>query len=585
MTVDAPCRANRSSSRCRIPVQKTGSTNPNTLRSMAFAGLYLVAAVSRTKSSRLLSSASAWMPSSTTTTVRQRRSFTSLAFNVQSDFKNRNSLSFIYSRLGRGLWRLPSSTATVIKSSRTDDYIATTPSKFVHFPFDYHEEVNIWIDSLTNRGLGVGRFDVTPQGKPQRWVEQPDDNGDSPSVNESSSSSTSTQKWVIMVPNVIPGELVRVRIFRNFKNYSEGDLVTVLESSPHRVEPVCPLANECGGCQLQHMSVTSQHHWKTGSVQESLHQYGIETEVSPTLGTEHIFGYRSKLTPHYQAPAKRRRGGPTVKHDSNNIKAIGFLRQTSRSILDVTNCPIATPAVNEKYEQVRFELLSQPTSRTKGATLLFRQANLDDACKDISTNHKDYLTTRVRGLVFTYQSGNFFQNNYYVLPLMVDHVVQHSSVPSKYNGEAMTHLVDCYCGSGLFALSAASHFVTVVGIEINDKAVQEATANAVANDISNCHFRAADAEAIFTNIMDFPRDTTCVVLDPPRKGCSADFLEQLLVFAPRRIVYMSCDPTTQARDAQTLVGTGRYNITSVQPFDLFPQTRHIECLVIFERMD
>jgi len=149
----------------------------------------------------------------------------------------------------------------------------------------------------------------------------------------------------------------------------------------------------------------------------------------------------------------------------------------------------------------------------------------------------------------------------------------------------MTHLVDCYCGSGLFAISAALHFDTVVGIEINNKAVKEATDNAVANNITNCQFQAATAEAIFADIQDFPRDTTTVILDPPRKGCSEDFLAQLYKFAPRRIVYMSCDPTTQARDAQGIVGTGGYTITSVQPFDLFPQTRHIECLMIFEKND
>jgi tRNA (uracil-5-)-methyltransferase len=458
--------------------------------------------------------------------------------------------------------------------SRTEGDVKKTPTNFVAFPFQYHQEVDIRIETLTNRGWGIGRIDVS-QNEQQA--------NDDASVGEEVISSTGTQmKWVIMVPNVVPGELARVSIFRNFKNYSEGDLVSVLEPSPDRIEPVCPLADDCGGCQLQHMSIESQRNWKTASVLESLQQYGIETDVSPTLGTEHVFGYRSKLTPHYQAPAKRRRGGPTVEGDKN-IQAIGFQRQTSRSIIDVTTCPIATLAVNEKYEQARTELRSKPSTRTKGATLLFRQANLDDQGDAVSTNHQDYLTTRVRGLDFTYQAGNFFQNNYYVLPLMVDHVVEHASAPS--HGIAMTHLVDCYCGSGLFALSAASHFETVVGIEINDKAVKEATANAVANDITNCHFRAAAAEAIFADIRDFPGDTTSVVLDPPRKGCSEDFLEQLYAFAPKRIVYMSCDPTTQARDALGIVGTGRYRITSVQPFDLFPQTRHIECLVIFERKD
>lgn len=456
-----------------------------------------------------------------------------------------------------------------------------TPGKFVNFPFSYHEPVDIRIEKLTNRGWGIGRVDVSHRvAEPQQPEHHPRQQLDG----EGSVEEFATPKrWVVMVPNVAPGELVRVRIFRNFSSYSEGDLIKVLERSPARVEPLCALAEDCGGCQLQHMSIQSQRTWKTESVQESLRQYGItEVDVSPTLGTDEIFGYRSKLTPHYQAPAKRRRGGPTVEAEEKIIQAIGFQRKTSRSILDVAICPIATAAVNEKYEIVRTELLSQPSKRTKGVTLLFRQANLDDSGHAVSTNHQDYLTTRVRGLDFTYQAGNFFQNNFYVLPLMVDHVKEHAAAPA--HGAAMTHLVDCYCGSGLFALSAASLFDTVVGIEINDQAVKEATANAAANNIGNCRFRAAAAEAIFSDITDFPRNTTSVVLDPPRKGCSEDFLEQLYAFAPARIVYMSCDPTTQARDAQGILGTGRYRISSVQPYDHFPQTRHIECLIVFERI-
>jgi len=130
-----------------------------------------------------------------------------------------------------------------------------------------------------------------------------------------------------------------------------------------------------------------------------------------------------------------------------------------------------------------------------------------------------------------------------------------------------------------------------VGIELNERAVGEARENAALNDIDNCHFVAASAEAIFqspdpvvgtTLVQDFPRSQTVVVCDPPRKGCSPEFLEQLYAFQPQRVVYMSCDPATQARDTKGIVANG-YHITSVQPLDLFPQTRHIECLMVFER--
>jgi tRNA/tmRNA/rRNA uracil-C5-methylase (TrmA/RlmC/RlmD family) len=161
---------------------------------------------------------------------------------------------------------------------------------------------------------------------------------------------------------------------------------------------------------------------------------------------------------------------------------------------------------------------------------------------------------------------------------------------------APSFLIDCYCGSGLFALSAAKFFDLCVGIEVNEKAAGEASDNAKLNNIENCQFVAASAEAIFTSppkltiagfeevrVHDLDRRQTVVVLDPPRKGCSPEFLQQLYEYHPQRIVYMSCDPATQARDAKGIVEVGGYHIVSIQPFDLFPQTKHIESLIVFEK--
>lgn len=442
------------------------------------------------------------------------------------------------------------------------------PLKFVPYPFSYRETIELRIETLTNQGLGVGRVEIAP--RPPLPSSQ--------SLSEKDYNENTTPKWVIMVPNVIPGEIVRVSVFRNHKNYSEADLVQVLESSPHRVEPRCSLAGVCGGCQFQHMDIKLQREWKTQHVKDALIQYHIDENifVNPCSGTDEIYGYRSKITPHYDAPAKSRRGTTNENRTKETIKAIGFQRQTARQIIDVETCPIATPEVNVAYRKVRKELLERSRPGKKGATLLFRQGNLGD--EYIETNHNNMTSTTVRGLRFTYAAGNFFQNNYFVLPLMVNSVLEQATL-----GGCMTHLADCYCGSGLFAISAARHFQLVVGIEINSKAIAEATENTIANKISNCEFKAASAEDIFSGIQDFPRDKTVVVVDPPRKGCSTEFLDQLCAFSPQRIVYMSCDPTTQARDAAIIIPHG-YKISYVQPFDLFPQTRHIECLMVLEKM-
>jgi len=476
------------------------------------------------------------------------------------------------------------------------------PKKFVPFPFQYQEELILKVESLTNTGIGVCRTKL-----PQPVISTDHESYEKSFDNE-------TKLWVVMVPNTIPGELVRVKIYRNFGSYSDADLVEILETSPSRVQPPCPLFQKCGGCQYQHMDITVQRQWKTAHVQELLERIGKLHPDSfpptrPTIGTQEVYHYRSKITPHYDSP---------IKNDSGEmeIQAIGFKQQSNRNLIDVPYCHIATERINNKlteYRKYKFqEALEGKLQRPKkGATLLLRDAlkyDETDLIKEeptVETDPNVYVKTKVKNLTFRFLAGNFFQNNPYMLPVMVDHVID-ASVKPNAKGENMTHLIDCYCGSGLFCLSAAEHFNVCVGIEVNEKAVEEARLNAKINDILNCKFVAASAEAIFMSkepvefmidsinldehsplpssilVQDFPRERTAIVIDPPRKGCSEEFLQQLFAFCPERCVYMSCDPATQARDARDICAAG-YNIISVQPFDLFPQTRHIECLIVFER--
>lgn len=464
----------------------------------------------------------------------------------------RRSLSFQISscRLQAG----PGSFTRHFSTTTPETHPAKVPSKFVNFPFDYHQLVELEIESLTNRGWGLGRVSIESPPKANEEEEEP-----------------SETLWVVMVPNVIPGEKVLVSIFRNFKSYSEGDLHSVLTPSPDRVaEPACPFSTECGGCQFQHMTIEAQRRWKTQAVQEALEQYDVHHNVTvlPTLGTtDHVLEYRSKLTPHYQAPSKRQ------LRETNNtrISAIGFQRKSNRQIIDIPTCRIATPAVNEAYAQARSSLMADPTLRKKGATLLFRQGDNNT----VTTQHRDYLTTTVRGRSFVYQAGNFFQNNYYALPLLVD-TVRHAVA-------GFSRLIDCYCGSGLFAISCADLCDEVKGIEINAQAVEEATANAERNPPSShvSFTAAATPNALFASLSE--RRRSVVVLDPPRKGCGDDFLQQLLQLGPERIVYVACDVVTQARDVAVLLG--HYTIVKIQPIDLFPQTRHIENVIVLDRME
>ena len=361
--------------------------------------------------------------------------------------------------------------------------------------------------------------------------------------------------WVVMIPFALPGEKVLARIWHNAANFSRADLLRVLRPSPDRVEPRCPLFSECGGCQYQNLSYAAQLEWKTKTIADLLRRLGgIEAPVNPCHGSPRDFHYRSKITPHFQFP----RG--------DNFP-IGFLAVNQRQkIIDIPACPIATEAINVALPTIRDEARRHRARYKRGATLLLREA-----AEGVVTNPKQTVTERVGSLSLQFLAGDFLQNNPFILPEFVDYAIRqaHQS-PCRF-------LVDTYCGSGLFALSGARVFEQVLGIEVNADAVKKAAENARRNGIANCQFVAGSAEEIFAQVST-PASETAVLIDPPRRGCDTAFLDQLLAYAPRRIVYVSCGPDTQARDLRPLLAAG-YRIADVQPFDLFPQTRHIENIV------
>lgn len=401
---------------------------------------------------------------------------------------------------------------------------ARIPKGFKPDPYSYHEEIELDIETLTNMGQGLGRH-----------------NG-----------------WVIMIRYALPGERIRARIYRNEKNFSEADLVSVLNPSPERVKPPCPVFGRCGGCQYQHFSYEAQLEWKTRQVKELLwHMARVETDVLPAIPSPKQYGYRSKLTPHFPKP---KIGRPIQ---------IGFLRQGSRSnYVEIESCPLISDPMNKRLSETREET-RQNHSKTpykKGATLLIRE-HLDG----ITTNPKAIIREKVGDLVFSFPAGEFFQNNPSILESFTQYVGRKASEGDVHN------LVDAYCGSGLFCLTSASLFKEAVGIEVSEFSVQYAIENAEANDIENARFVLGDAASIFSQIS-FEGSESSVIIDPPRKGASEDFLNQLIAFGPQRIVYVSCNPATQMRDLRILI-EGDYQIEEVQPFDLFPQTKHLECVV------
>lgn len=403
---------------------------------------------------------------------------------------------------------------------------STPPRKFVPIPFAYHQEIELTIENLSNQGDGVGRID----------------------------------NWVVFVPYTLPGERVRARIYRNDKNCSCADLVEVLTPSPERVQPQCPVFGYCGGCQYQHLNYEAQLKWKTEQVADLLRlQAGLQLPVKPAIPSPVTYGYRSKITPHFHKPKDAKIGN------------IGFLKVGSRSeVCDIRQCPIAMQELNEALPLVRKSVHQAAAQYKRGATILMRVSE-----GSVITNNNAICTEHVGELTFNFLAGDFFQNNPYILPAFTGYVAAQACASGA------RYLVDAYCGSGLFALSLAHRFEKVLGVEVSETSADWARANARSNGIKHASFLAAGAEAIFEQV-DFPADETAVVIDPPRKGCDLVFLNQLFAFAPKRVVYVSCNPATQIRDLAEFDKAG-YKVVEVQPFDLFPQTKHLECVATLEK--
>lgn len=336
--------------------------------------------------------------------------------------------------------------------------MTSEPKHFIPEPYAYHEEIELTIDTLTNLGIGLGRVDG----------------------------------WVVMVAFALPGESVRARVFRNHKNYSEADLVEVLDTSEDRVEPQCSLFGRCGGCQYQHLSYDAQLSWKQLQVKELLEKaLGAVVPVESTWGSPKQYHYRSKLTPHYPRP--RRKEFP-----------IGFLRYgQSRAIVDVPQCPIAMDAINEKLPEVRKQTQECGKKLKRGGTLLFRAVE-----GGVETDPRETVTERIGSKAFQFEAGSFFQNNPFILSDFVGYAL------NEAGKTGLPYLVDAYCGVGVFSICGSDRFEQCIGVEVSANAVRWANGNLKINNIANCEFIVGEAEYIFSEIT-FPAIETAVIINPP----------------------------------------------------------------------
>ncbi|XWW97779.1 hypothetical protein V2A60_005766 [Cordyceps javanica] len=434
---------------------------------------------------------------------------------------------------------------------------------------------------------------------------------------------------VYVVPFTVPGDTARVKVIRHVRGegHSHADFLSVVAPSPLRDDARvrCRYFARCGGCQFQMLDYAEQLRRKRGIVVKAYDNFAnlpraLVPAVHDTIGSPLQYGYRTKLTPHFDGPpgfrpSKRGKNPPGAAFAA--CPDIGFMQKGRRKVLDIEDCPIGTEAVRLGNTRERKRMQEEYVNYKRGATLLLRENTTrhpkdGDAAsaeltpytvrsecdatgsvdvKSCETDSKATTTEYIGDYVFTNPAGSFFQNNNSILPVFTSYIRDRILPPPADDGRPpIRYLIDAYSGSGLFTITLSSVFEHSVGIDIAGASIEYARRNAALNGLGEdrCRFIAADAGELFKSVT-YGADETVVVLDPPRKGCDASFLAQLRRFGPRRVLYISCNVHTQARDVGVLVrgeGEGRrYAIESLVGFDFFPQTGHVEGVAILNRVE
>lgn len=417
----------------------------------------------------------------------------------------------------------------------------------------------------------------------------------------------------VFVDDAAPGDVVRARLTKMKRTYAEAALVAVEGASPVRVTPRCPHFGICGGCQWQHVDYRAQAEAKHAIVEESLQQLGglSRLPIRPIIAMDEPWEFRNKMEFSFQPPDRvglHRRGrwdqvvdlqacflptGRTVEilhavrefarrhslscYDTRIHQ--GFLRhllvREGRATGEVMVALITAPG---PFPQARdlVDTLVQPHPEIASLIWAINPSRSDAIdVSDLQVLHgRPFIYERLRGLTFKLGLLTFFQTNTVQAERMIDVVHDFAALTG------VERVIDLYCGVGTFGLALAGRTAEVVGIEAVPAAVEAARENAALNGISNAVFHAAEAAHLDQVTAGMQPDV--LVLDPPRAGAGARVMRRVGRLAPRRVVYISCNPTTLAPDLRELRTWG-YEVQAVQPVDLFPQTYHVECVVRLER--
>jgi 23S rRNA (uracil1939-C5)-methyltransferase len=371
------------------------------------------------------------------------------------------------------------------------------------------------------------------------------------------------KELVVFVPFTMSGDTVEIEIVERKKRYARGRLVRIIAPSQERTAPVCPYYVRCGGCQYQHIRYDAQLEIKTSHVVDAFTRIGkfAKPPVAGIVRSPRPYGYRGKAE--FQV----------VRDDSGKWTS-GFMYGLSHRVVDIESCAIMDDSINNDYQRFRKNLLAGGTGGLHEGKHIFWSRPESQA--SVVCPPGSVLRTVKGKHLLTPQQG-FFQANTGLTERLVDEVVSMCALTGKET------VLDAYCGSGLFTLFLAPHAGRVFGIETDAEAVNCAGINLQAARYNHAVFVQGDVAYVMGKQMktDMPH-IDVMICDPPRVGLSPRTLTATIDAQPARIVYVSCNPATQARDMKILADEG-YDLKILQPVDMFPQTAHIEVVGLMER--
>ena len=444
-------------------------------------------------------------------------------------------------------------------------------------PVKKNDELELTVDSVTLEGAGVGRVDG----------------------------------FAVFVPGALAGERVRIHVIKATASYAVGKLLEVLETSPHRVDPLCPVYAKCGGCAFGHVTYEEELRIKERQVAEALNRLGglKEVPLRPILGMDQPKRYRNKGAFPY---------GMTEKGS-----AFGFYAPRSHRLVPVDDCLIEQQSVCrgvnavkawadryhiQPYDErtgkgcLRHAVARVTTSGELMAVIVTKgdlphRKELTDALSfadsvylnrnDKNTNvifgdrftllsGKPVLRETLSGLAFEVSPRSFLQVN----PIQTEKL--YGAALDLLAPQPHETVADVYCGIGTISLLLAQRAGQVVGIEVVPEAVENARENAARNGVQNAFFLCAPAEEALPKLVADGQIIDCLAVDPPRKGCDPQVIEAILASGAKRVAYVSCNPATLARDVKLLTAGG-FIVQAVQPVDMFPRCGHVETVVLLSR--